>query len=160
MLLRALSTSDPSQASLNQTDDEVVYRRPLFCDVEIKRQAASGDGEVQIGVWCAAGFKKLRRMFQTRGVASAQGYEALPAMPLWLVEGHEWKLYIATQKQAEEMMINGPVETWSVRTKEGIVRLIMTFTYIMKWGDEVYKPWFLRQVAYGEEMNVDVTQLL
>lgn len=100
------------ELSLSQMDDAYTMRVPLVAGVEVKERGGSyNEAIVQLGVWCAAGLEKLRRLREERhekrtrergsevdelprGESEAEERLELPPFVGWTVVGHEWKLHV------------------------------------------------------------------
>ena len=104
------------------------------------------DGDIQLGIWCAAAFNRRDDLVFERAGDSIP----LPVVPLWLIEGQFWNLSIALQESRDEIRIYGPIHTFSTRSLGDTVRLISTITAIMDWGVHIYLPWFLASIRYPE----------
>jgi len=99
------------ELSLSQMDDAYTMRVPLVAGVEVKERGGSyNEATVQLGVWCAAGLEKLRRLREERHEkrlresgevdeplrreGEGEGGPELPPFLGWTVVGHEWKLHV------------------------------------------------------------------
>jgi hypothetical protein len=100
------------ELSLSQMEDAYTMRVPLIAGVEVKEPGGSySEATVQLGVWCAAGLEKLRRLReeaherrtneavevdkQPPGEGGAEGDDELPPFVGWTVVGHDWKFHVA-----------------------------------------------------------------
>jgi hypothetical protein len=82
------------ELSLSQMEDAFTMRVPLVAGVEVKEPGGSySDATVQLGVWCAAGLEKLRRLREEareRRTNEAADVDEPPS-----VVGHDWKFHVA-----------------------------------------------------------------
>lgn len=136
--------------SLCQTDYPSLASRSLFAHLEIKRRFAGTDGEIQMGIWSAAGFRKLHSLLIERNRAVTNAWSKLPVMPMWLVEGETWKLYVSSQQFAERVIVYGPFILWKTTSAQSVVGLILSLVAVMDWGIQHYLPWFLETIAYNQ----------
>ncbi|KAK6067993.1 hypothetical protein SCUP234_11327 [Seiridium cupressi] len=92
-LLRSLQSST---ATLNQSDYGPLRHFPA--PVAIETKTASGDVEeakVQLGVWIGAWYKRMKNL------CPASATQRLFGIPLLLVDGHRWSLYVAQDSDSE-----------------------------------------------------------
>ena len=113
-LLRSLPSAT---ASLNQSDYGILRRFPAPVSIETK--IPGGDVEeakVQLGVWTAAWYKRMRDLCPNRK-------QRLFNVPLFLVEGDRWSLYVACEKESA-IYIYGPEDLGSTNSIAGLYRLV------------------------------------
>ena len=148
-----LKSLDQDYPSLNQCEHPMICDRGLFSALEIKKDSSGRDGQIQMGIWCAAGFKKTLCLMRERqghintGSSAEQFYDQ-PIVPLWLVEDATWRLYVGSQDTSDEVLIGGPLLQWSTDTPCEIVTLILSLTATMEWGVEQYLPWFCESIGF------------
>lgn len=141
---------DVDMWSLCQTEYPSLASRSLFAHLEIKRRFAGTDGEIQMGIWSAAGFRKLRSLLIQRNRAVTNAWSKLPVIPTWLVEGETWKLYVSSQQSDERVIVYGPFVSWKTTSAQSIVGLILSLVAVMEWGIQHYLPWFLEAIAWDQ----------
>lgn len=100
------------ELNLSQMEDAYTMRVPLVAGVEVKEPGGSySEATVQLGVWCAAGLEKLRRLREEAherrtnealevdnppsGEGGVERDEELPPFVGWTVVGHDWKFHVA-----------------------------------------------------------------
>ena len=138
--------------SLSQAEHPMLRPVTTFSALEIKTQYNPTSPEVQIGIWCAAGFKRLQTIIEARDNVGPTSrppgapFPEMPVMPLWLVRDDVWSLYVGSQQSADRIIIHGPLKTWSTQSHLESLRLTLSVTAVMQWGIEVYRPWFLDQI--------------
>lgn len=139
------------ERSFCQFDNASVYLKHLFSHVEVKRRLNTRDGEVQLGVWTAAGLKRLHSLCLHRSKSLPQGniYGQMPPIPLWSVVDDSWNLSIAIQRDSSQLTILGPVINWTTKEQDSLIKLIITVNRVMQWGVDEYCPWFYKQIAYN-----------
>ncbi len=126
--------------SINQTSAEWIRFNPIAVSIETKRGAVDEDtAYVQLGMWTAAHFAKLRQLTQDRSAA-------LPVLPLVLVQGHEWKMMLASMKPDPRIEMLADLPLGDTRTLSGVYRVIAAIRRLAKWIDEQYRPWFEKEV--------------
>jgi hypothetical protein len=87
-LLRHLPEMDQN---INQTRAAPVRYRPITVNIEVKLPGAGrNETMVQLSIWVAAQFNKLNTL---------SGRRVSIGIPLVSVEGHDWRIYIAYQKE-------------------------------------------------------------
>jgi hypothetical protein len=93
-----------STATLNQSDYGPLRKFPA--PVAIETKTAGGDIEeakVQLGVWTAAWFKRMADL-DRQSKSKRQRMKTSPrslGVPLLLIEGHRWSLYVACENDAD-----------------------------------------------------------
>jgi hypothetical protein len=114
--LEPIHTQYP-ELSLSQMEDAYTMRVPLVAGVEVKERGGSyNEATVQLGVWCAAGLEKLRRLREEghekrtrergevdeppRKEGEAEEERELPPFVGWTVVGHEWKLHVVWKDES------------------------------------------------------------
>ncbi len=126
--------------SINQTSAEWIRFNPIAVSIETKRGAVDQDTTyVQLGMWTAAHFAKLRQLTQDRSAA-------LPVLPLVLVQGHEWKMMLASMKPDPRLEMLAYLPLGDTGTLSGVYRVIAGIRRLAKWIDEQYRPWFEKEV--------------
>jgi hypothetical protein len=144
--------------SINHTRAECVRFKPITACIETKRPGADGDGaNVQLGVWAAEHFKRLR-MWCGPGVE-------LPLLPEVLIQGHDWKLKIASVTKSGSVVclplhdmtrlfclpsrlqvVHGDWALGETRNKLGVFKLLCAIRVLSGWAINDYQPWFLKHV--------------
>lgn len=88
------NTLRPGERSLNQSLS-YICSCPLFADIELKKEQASRDPEVQLALWKAAASLKRRH----------HGWDSSLPMPGITVNGHIWNFYIFFE-HAEKRLVS------------------------------------------------------
>lgn len=74
--------------SINHTKAEYVRFKPIVISLETKRPGMDEDtAKVQLGVWAAAHLERLQELSRSTD---------LPMLPQILIQGHDWRLKIAS----------------------------------------------------------------
>ena len=93
-ILQVLRDLPEEDQNINQTRLAPVKYRPITVNIEVKLPGeGKNDTMVQLTVWAAAQLEKL---------SALSGTPARIGIPLVSVEGHDWRLYIAYQKDDSE----------------------------------------------------------
>jgi hypothetical protein len=98
--------------SVNQTDTNHVRFMPIAISIETKRAAIEEDQALlQLNTWVSAHFAKLARLVGShapneKASAEAKAKATMPALPLLIVQGHDWKFMIA-EKHENQIAIYG-----------------------------------------------------
>ena len=148
--LQSLMRSTP-ECSVNHADFEPLCYHPIFLSIETKRFDGGGQAkaDLQLGAWLAAQANILQSL-----VKSTQGMRELPFLPGIVVQGHEWKLVIATFEV--EGTEGGKIHKTRLWTSEqifgttstiiGTFQIIAGFRAIFAWFQDVLLPWYRQWV--------------
>ncbi|KAH8747769.1 hypothetical protein F5883DRAFT_436950, partial [Diaporthe sp. PMI_573] len=124
--------------------------RKFPAPVAIETKTAGGDIEeakVQLGVWTAAWFKRmadLDRQSKSKGLRIKMKTSPRSlGVPLLLIEGHRWSLYVACENDAD-IIIYGPEEIRHTNTIAGLYKLVACLKATGNWIRTSFWPW-LRQ---------------
>ncbi len=155
--------------SVNQTNHFRLHGHVLLSPVEVKRKSTGRDGELQLAVWTAAGFKRIQELMEWMKEAnknqdistetssdreSANSWPSvrpdretpLPAVqPLWLWEGDELELSVAFMRGKDELRIYRMVQ-WHLERDADLLGAIICLARVMDWALEHYLPWFKKVV--------------
>jgi hypothetical protein len=175
-----------SELSINHSKAEHLRFKPIAVSIETKR-ALTGDeerGQVQLGVWAGAHYRKLMQLMDepadvdededdgeeglgqqgppgssvnTAGM-QARIQHKLPILPLVLVQGHDWKLMIASLvkgdyaegeggEQPDEVFIHGDWVMGDTRGVLGVYKLVESVRALGRWTRDVYQPWFIEHAC-------------
>jgi hypothetical protein len=110
----------------------------LFSKVELPGEGKN-DAMVQLAVWAAAQLEKLNAL---------NGTLAPIGIPLVSVEGHDWRLYHAYQKDEGGIVrrISGNGAFGDSLSILGIYKVIAAILIMAKWSHGEYRAWFERNV--------------
>ncbi|KAK5203072.1 hypothetical protein LTR96_011313 [Exophiala xenobiotica] len=133
--------------SFTQSNHGRLWNRILFSHVEVKRRRSPKDGESQLAVWTAAGFKKLQEI---RDWHRQTNWTRPAAQPLWLWEDDELKLYVALMEASDEMVIY-PLAEWQLKQDAQLVSALICITKVMQWAVREYLPWYKILVGYVDD---------
>lgn len=137
--------------TINHTAQEHIRYKPIAIGIETKRLSqeklkADQDkqkADEQLLVWVSGHFTRLRQLLSTK-----QSQE-IPALPLLLVQGHDWKLYMAKVGENplerkldlfQEMIIG------STASIVGIYTLLAALRRLAEWAEKKYGPWFVESI--------------
>lgn len=91
--------------SVSQSATPMLRKRPLFCNIEIKKPYGGQDPGPQLGVWCCAGLTKMANLSRGSQLRPhEQTVVDLPPIPCWTVDGHRWQLYVARRRSPSEVV--------------------------------------------------------
>jgi hypothetical protein len=151
--------------SMNSTGAEHVRFAPIVVSFETKRAVVDEDeGCVQLGVWIVAHFARLRQLVRNRNVGDAgrEGQVRLPALPLVMCQGHDWKMMVAeavvdpnagTGADDFRVVILRDLRLGSTDTVLGIYQLVEAVRRLARWVDEEYRPWLEREALLSGERD-------
>ena len=95
--------------SISQSTAPVLRKRPLFCNIEIKKAYGGRDPGPQLGIWCSAGLTKMANLAHDKRTLIASSDSSpdildVPPIPCWTVDGHRWQLYVARRRSSAEIV--------------------------------------------------------
>ena len=95
--------------SISQSTTPMLRKRPLFCNIEIKKAYGGQDPGPQLGVWCSANLTKMANLAREKRTRIAEPDSSLdgsdvPPIPCWTVDGHRWQFYVARRRSSAEMV--------------------------------------------------------
>ncbi|KAL1614351.1 hypothetical protein SLS56_012128 [Neofusicoccum ribis] len=133
--------------TINHTAQAHLRYQPIVISIETKR---SGEGKTQADkqllIWVSAHITRLRQLLRT---STQSGSKKIPALPLVLVQGHDWKLYMAkVGDNASERRLDVVQEMaiGSTASILGIYTLISSLRRLAEWAEKEYRPWFVESV--------------
>ncbi|KAI4280052.1 MAG: hypothetical protein L6R38_004754 [Xanthoria sp. 2 TBL-2021] len=129
------NTLRPGERSLNQSLS-YICSCPLFADIDLKKEQASRDPEVQLALWKTAASLKRRH----------HGWDSSLPMPGITVNGHIWNFYIFFEHAEKRLTMIGPVRIGDTSTLNGTWQVLYHLFDLCKWALDSYRPWFEREV--------------
>jgi len=166
--------------SINHTNHPPLLSNPIVISIETKAAAPNQEeAELQMGVWMAAHFARLRGLVlgqcerqQQSGASSVfgdnaemettwrQAVEELGFLPGLLVLQHQWFFVAATWTPPPPP--GGSANYWghgvtlwrkigigSTAKPEGVCQVISVVRHLGRWAEGTYWPWF-KKWALGE----------
>ena len=137
--------------SINHTSVTALRCSPISISIVTKRDTLDVETAiVQLGTWVAAHFARLTQL--TKDAKEVK----MPALPLLLVQGSEWKFLLADRQEDLILILRGQClgNTTSI---EGCYQVVATIRRLAKWTVEVYRPWFEREVLGLHSALVDTS---
>jgi hypothetical protein len=126
MIFRSILIKAPNTTHISQTNGPRRLSYLAFDPLETKRGAVDQDtAYVQLGMWTAAHFAKLRQLTQDRSAA-------LPVLPVVLVQGHEWKMMLASMKPDPRLEMLAYLSLGDTGTLSGVYRVIAAIRRLAK----------------------------
>ena len=125
-----------NMTSVNQSEIACLKFDPIAISIETKKEGGSEvKGNIQLSTWVAAQYAKLRRL--------APHAKSLPGLPVILTSGHDWFLMFAEMKPTfDRVTIYRDLQLGSTKTIIGTYQIIASLQRLIKWVQEVYRPWF------------------
>jgi hypothetical protein len=158
-VIRLLLQNQPANLeTINQTMYNPVRCQPIAISIETKTpDAPEQDAEVQLGVWVAAHFNRLRMLSQEDPVSLT--------LPLLYVSGAQWFLLFASDS-AEQIVcyfliclacqlltfqqeLLGKLLIGDTATAVGCYKLLATLRCLCGWVTTTFKEWFELKVLPG-----------
>ena len=128
-------------ASINQTAAEWVRFRPIGVNVETKKGAVGEDeAHVQLGTWLTAQYSRLRQLMPGKVKTK------LPSFPVLSVQGQRWLLMIACIRENGRIDLIKELHLGVTGTFMGVYQVIAAIRRIAQWVNDVYRPWFEREI--------------
>jgi hypothetical protein len=142
-LLRTTVLSEPGGSQcINQTLYPPVQYHPISISVETKASASAEEGRVQLGVWTAAWYQRMKA-FRTSRSESLQAEERMLTLPLLLVVEHEWKLFFACDR-GDRLEIVGDMSIGDTKSLIGLYTVVAVLRVLAKWTRNDFKDWISR----------------
>ncbi|ETI26821.1 hypothetical protein G647_10267 [Cladophialophora carrionii CBS 160.54] len=133
--------------SLNQCQHPRLWNHVLLSHVKVKGLAAEGPGDAQLGVWTAAGVKRIQEMQKWNPYLRDK---SIATQPLWLWKGDNLTLYASLMSEPgepEELLIYELAE-WHLEEPAQLVTAIICLSRVMEWSLTKYLPWFKKLIQY------------
>jgi len=128
------------ERTLNQTDYGPLKYFPAPVPVETKTTRGDlEDAKVQLGVWVAAWFRRIRLLPHRTD-------EATIPVPMITVDGAKWAVYYACERE-DKIIIYGPLDLGDTNTIDGIYKLLACLRAIGRWVEEEFKDWFEQNIC-------------
>lgn len=147
--------------TLSQCQHMLVNNRVLCSHVEIKADAGTRDAQFQLGVWCAAQFRKKDSLWLQRACEHRDGDGEAPAkpmlapIPVWFWQGKTIQLWIAVMDLHREniTLLNQTEYRIDEETPQSLFEVVNAVSHVMRWGYEEYLPWF-RTLIGRDDLNI------
>ncbi|KLU91311.1 hypothetical protein MAPG_09832 [Magnaporthiopsis poae ATCC 64411] len=131
--------------TINQSMYMPLRRRPAGVVVETKRATDQRDGRVQLGIWVAAWYRRMREL---RG-----GHRPVfPTLPLVLTSGDSWSLYFACDRGDEKgIEMVGSLQIGGTANLLDLYTLLAVLRHLVAWMDGPFKEWMMEFLGVGDE---------
>lgn len=130
--------------TLNQSDSKMIRDRILCSHIEVKTSTGGSiEGRNQLALWCAAGYKKLDSIWVDLHADNIAPHA--PPMPLWLWTGRDVQLMVAIRRANTIHVLDK--KQWTINDMSSLTDVIDTFTRVIDWGWDHYRPWLLRTLG-------------
>jgi hypothetical protein len=147
------------KSSVNHTGAEHVRFSPVAVSFETKRAAIDeDDAHVQLGIWVAAHFARLRQLVAARwkvnGSLEPSRDVQLPILPLVIIQGHDWKMMVAEAvrdggDRGYKVVMLRDLRLGSTDTVLGVYQLVEAVRRLARWVDKEYKLWLEGEALLG-----------
>lgn len=133
--------------SWNHTTSNTVRQTPIAINIETKAPDKSWtDGKPQLAIWTNALFKRLQKLVKDEAAAAAAAANfRIPAMPLVVVQGHDWHFLITSHQLAPGdggTIIWQKLDIGSTRNCFDAFKVIAVLHTILQWAETTWRPWF------------------
>ncbi|RTE68647.1 hypothetical protein BHE90_016976 [Fusarium euwallaceae] len=127
---------------INHTAYRPFRDRPMVVTVETKKRYGSQEGaELQTGTWHAAHWEFLARRIEKTGGT----FEELPFLPGILIQGHDWS-FVATTREESKTVVWLEQKFGYTNDTIGVYKAIWGVQRLARWVDDVYWPWYKKNV--------------
>ncbi|KAK3339773.1 hypothetical protein B0T25DRAFT_363282 [Lasiosphaeria hispida] len=131
-----------NEQTLNQTDYGPLQYFPAPVPIETKTTRGDlEEAKVQLGVWVAAWFRRMRLLPRHTDEA-----KATIAVPMITVDASRWAVYYACERD-DSIAIYGPLDIGDTLTVMGIYKLLACLKAIGQWVGEEFKGWFEQNIC-------------
>lgn len=146
--LRAIAARHPFiPPSFNQTLDPPLRTTPIAVSIETEKPGIEWDtAKLQVSIWAAAQFTKLEQLLEESGHTIDNARLCMPFLPLFVVQGHDWRFLAATREPDGQTSIWSMITVGSTIAPLGIYQIVATLYLLSRWSSEVFKPWFWKYV--------------
>ncbi|KAM0199655.1 hypothetical protein ACHAQI_012007 [Fusarium lateritium] len=128
--------SQPSDAqSVYQTGYPPLQFAPIACNIETKTSSVQQEGELQLSVWTAAWYQRIKMLVPDR-IAEY----GMITLPLIYIIGHDWKLSFACWR-GNRIEIMGPLTIGDTTTLFGTYTIVAVLRKIGDWITMEYRDW-------------------
>lgn len=127
--------------SINHTSAPGISFTPIAASIETKRGRIDEDDAMhQLATWVSAQFAFLQRLVPPE--------TPLPPLILIMAQAHEWKWMVATSKGVPNTpgVIYRDLHMGETNTVLGICKVVKSLRRIAAYVNEVYRPWFQKEV--------------
>jgi hypothetical protein len=155
LIRRLLRYQPPDLQTINQTAYSPVRFEPIAISIETKTPDASqGEAKMQLGVWVAAHFNRLRMLSHEDPVSLT--------LPLLYVSGTQWFLLFACDSAQQivccfliclacqlltfQQELLGKLFVGDTDTIVGCYKLLVTLRCLCGWVTTTFKDWFKLKV--------------
>lgn len=126
--------------------------KPIAINIETKAPNKSWtDGKPQLGIWMSSLMTRLRKLPDYRSPQPRVSENlVIPAMPIIVVQGHEWHLMIVSQVKdggQRRTVVWQMLGIGSTRTCFDTYKVIAVLHYLTRWAEQTWRPWFHSVVA-------------
>ncbi|KAJ8133200.1 hypothetical protein O1611_g417 [Lasiodiplodia mahajangana] len=150
-----MSVRGNGRRHVNQTACRPIQERIIAVSIEAKTESSGVDPLIQLGLWTAAWYKRMRflrrelfavQVAGMKGIIDERGLQQLReqerkkrliTVPVITVVGHQWDIYFAMFD--ESITMHGPVELGSTRTLMQIYALVASLRAIETWVQTTFK---------------------
>jgi hypothetical protein len=142
VMTRLAASSQPFHRTINPLEYSPLCHDPIAIGIETKSSNGSrGHGDVQLSVWVAAHFNRLR-MLSLDPVRIT--------LPLIQVSDERWKLLFARDLEGEIQIID-TIDFGSTADIIGCYKILRVLRLIVNWAKETFLGWFKEKVLEREQ---------
>jgi hypothetical protein len=148
------------ERTINQSVYAAIVRNP--CSVSIETKVSKTDGDIQLAIWAAAYFRRMRRLVESAPLPRPTPYAPID-LPLLRCVGHYWYLLFARDcgprsgggkdasgeprvQAAGSIEIVGEIAVGNTQTIVGLYKLLATMRSLLDWSTNVFRPWLMKEI--------------
>jgi hypothetical protein len=145
--LRRVEGLKSASNSWNHTGDDDVRKHPIAINIETKAPKVSWvEGKPQVAIWTDAWLHRLGYFYNEKNSTDLRWPPEIPAIPLLIVQGHDWHLLIA-KRYSNEIVIWERIYIGSTLSYYDAMKVLAALHWLCDWAARVWRPWFLKLVG-------------
>lgn len=123
--------------TINQTMYQPLQFAPIGVSIETKIASSAVDGMLQLSVWAAAWYKRMKQFLPPDAAEKAP---SVVTLPLLYVTGHVWNLSFACDR-GDRIEIIGEHSIGDTRTLLGLYTIVAVIQELGHWMSTTYRNW-------------------
>ncbi|TKX25075.1 hypothetical protein C1H76_2661 [Elsinoe australis] len=137
----------------NHTNHAPIVSRPIAISIESKSERGDSQyGITQLQTWVAAHYNRLQDV-----IGPEVKVEDFPTLPLLLVQGPRWNLYMAQRRCIEGIWETVVFETITIGetiSPSGCCKVLAVLLLLMQWAASDFREWCLKYyAAYNDRLT-------
>ncbi|KAL8380717.1 hypothetical protein RB595_005140 [Gaeumannomyces hyphopodioides] len=142
-ILQTVRMRGASERSINQSAYGPLMLRPLGVGIGTKAGPGQTDGEVQLGLWTAAWFARMRTLVSGASAGGMSNAEMPAAVPVILVVDHNWTLSFVWDRGHQYDFVHD-ISIGDTKSLIGLYKLLAVLRLLIRWMDTDLRGFFDR----------------